>query len=228
MEKEYKSVSKLLDKTYGRMRSYSSGTRGRVIHEAYSKFYKKIFKTADRNKRLNYRIFSQRLTKAKADVLADIKMSPNFEIYYEDIKVLLNILHKEIRQVGKALAKENYYIIVPKEIEIKVFGGEASFEIETVGKIGGLKIPARVDCLIETNSEMFMVREFKSYERDNEDDPSNPESQHHRVFMQICLYAIIFEKDRYQKCEAIQLEYFPNNLISYEFTKELRKAAKNF
>jgi len=228
VEKNKKSVSNLLDKIFGKIELHYKGTRGRLFHEAYSKFYKKVFKTADRSNRLNYRIFSERLTKGKTDVLADIKMNPDYEIYYEDVKVLLNTLHNEIRQVGKALAKNNYNIVIPKEVEISLFGGEISFEIETVGKIGGLKIPARVDCLIENDSNTFVVRDFKSYELDNEVDPINPKSQHHRTFMQGCLYAIIFEKDRHQKCEAIQLAYFPNNIVSYEFTDELREAAKKF
>jgi len=228
MEKEHKSVTNLLDKAYGNINAFYSGKRGKIIHEAYSKYYKKIFKTADRRNRLNYRIFSERLTKAKADVLADIKMNPDFEIYYEDVKLLLNVLHKEIRQVGKTLAKENYNIIIPKQIEIELFGGETSFEVDTIGKIGGLQIPAQVDCLIETDSENFIVRDFKSYEREKEDDPMNPESQHHRAFMQVCLYAIIFEKVRYQRCRAIQLAYFPNKIVTYDLIDELRKTAKEF
>ncbi len=226
MEKENKSVSKLLDKAYGKI-DYR-GKRGRAIHEAYSKYYKKIFKTSDRRKKQNYRVFSERLTKAKSDLLTNVKMNPDYDIYYEDIKLLLNILHNEIRQVGKALAKENYNIIIPNDIEIKLFGGETSFEVEAVGKIGGLKIPARVDCIVEIDSDAFIVRDFKSYERDNDDDPINRESQHYRAFMQVCLYAIIFEKVRYQKCKVIQLAYFPNYIVSYDFTDELREAAKNF
>ena len=228
LEKEKKSVSKLLDKAYGDIKLFYKGKRGRVIHEAYSKYFKKIFKTADRSYKLNYRVFSERLTKAKTDVLTDIKVNLDYEIYYEDVKVLLNIIIKEIRQVGKALAKKNYNIIIPKEIEIKLFGGEASFEVEAVGKIGGLKIPTQLDCLIEIDSDRFIVRDFKSYERDNDDDPMNPESEHHRAFMQVCLYAIIFEKVRHQRCKTIQLAYFPNNIISYGFTEELRKIAKKF
>ncbi|MBA7673400.1 hypothetical protein ES703_81597 [subsurface metagenome] len=85
-----------------------------------------------------------------------------------------------------------------------------------------------MDCLIEKDSNTFIVRDFKSYEKDNEDSPINPQSQHHRTFMQGCLYAIIFEKGRHQKCEAIQLSYFPNNIISYDFTEELREAAIKF
>ncbi len=228
MEKEKKSVSKLLDKAYGGIKPFYGGKRGRVIHEAYSKYIKKIFKTADRSNKLNYRIFSERLTKTKSDVLAAIKMNSDYELYYEDVKVLLNVIHKEIRQVGKTLAKENYNIIIPKEIEIELFGGETSFEVEAIGKIGGLNIPAQVDCLIEIDQNSFIVRDFKSYERENDDDPINPASQHHRAFMQVCLYAIIFEKVRHQQCKAVQLVYFPNKIISYDFIDDLRKAAKKF
>ena len=228
MEKEHKSVSNLLDKAFGKIEPYYKGIRGRVIHEAYSKYYKKVFKTADRSNKLNYRVFSEKLTKTKVDVLADIKMNPDYEIYHEDAKILLNVLHKEIRQVGKQVSNENNGIVVPEEIEIKLFGGIASFEIDAVGKIGGLKIPAQVDCLIEIDSNNFIVRDFKSYERDIDDDPLNPKSQHHRAFMQVCLYAIVFEKELYQKCKAIQLAYFPNNIISYDFTEQLKEVAKKF
>ena len=228
MEKQYNSVSNLLDRVYENSKLNFNGKRGRVIHEAICKFYRTIFKTSVRGNRINYRIFSQRITKAKVDVLASIKMNQIYEIYYEDVKILLNTLHKEIRQVGKILAKENYNIVVPEEIEIKLFGGITSFEMDTTGKIGSLKIPARLDCLIEIDSSNFIAREFKSYERDNEDDPIKPDSQHHRAFMQVCLYAIIFEKVRHQKCTMLQLTYFPNNIISYDFTDELRKIAKKF
>ncbi len=228
MEKNKKSVSNLLDKGFGKMEPHYIGRRGIVIHEAYTKYYKKIFKTTDRNNRLNYRIFSERLTKAKSDVLADIKMNPSYEIYYEDVKVLLNVLHKEIRQVAKALSKENYGIIIPEDIEIEVFGGEVSFEIEVIGKIGGLKIPARLDCLIEIDSGNFIVRDFKSYELDKENDPMNPKSRYYRVFIQVCLYATIFEKVRHQRCKSIQLAYFPNKIVSYDFTEDLKKTVKKF
>ncbi|KKL08223.1 hypothetical protein LCGC14_2578020, partial [marine sediment metagenome] len=230
MEKEKKSVSSLLNKAYGTMRPIygGHGKRGRVLHDAYSKFYKKVFKTANRSVKTNYRVFSQRVTEAKLEVLSDIKKSPEYELYFEDGKVLLNYLQKEILQKGKTLAKENFNIVVPEEIEIELFGGIVSFELDTVGKIGGLNIPAQVDCLIEIDSNKFIVRDFKSYERDIEDDPKNLESQHHRAFMQVCLYAIIFEKTRHQKCEAIQLAYFPNKIILYDFTEDLREQAKKF
>ena len=226
LEKEKKSVSNLLNKKYGNI-NYS-GKRGRVIHEAYFKYYKRILKTSDRTKKLNWRVFSQRLTKAKVDGLADIQKNPDYEIFYEDVKVLLEKLEKKIRQIGKALAKKNYNIMMPEEVENKLFRGISSFEIKATGKIGGLKIPAQVDCLIEIDSDTFIVRDFKSYERDNQDDPMNSESQHHRAFMQVCLYAIIFEKVRYQKCRAIQLAYFPNKIVSYDFTDELRESARKF
>jgi len=228
LEIEKKSVSKLLDKAYGHKKLVYLGRRGIVIHEAYSKYFKKIFKTSDRRNKQNYRVFSEKLTKAKVDVLTNIKMNSDYEIYHEDIKVLLNTLHKDIRNIGKGQAKQNYNIIVPQEIEIELFGGEVSFEIETVGKIGGLQIPAQADCLIEIDRENFIVRDFKSYERDIEDDPMNPESQHYRAFMQVCLYAIIFEKARRQKCIDIELSYFPNKIVSYNFTGDLREKAKKF
>lgn len=226
MEKNYKSVSKLLDKGYGSI-NYS-GKRGRLVHEGISKFYKKVLKTADRNRKLNYRVFSQRVSKAKTDILADIRKSLDYGIYYEDVKVLLNALQSEILRVAKGFAKENYQIVIPREVEKGLFGGEASFEISVNGKVGGLRIPARVDCLIELDSDKIVIRDFKSYDYNNETDPFNPKSQDHRAFMQVCLYAIIFEKERHQKCETIELQYFPNRVISYELTEELKKTAKKF
>jgi len=226
VEKNYKSVSKLLDKGYGRI-NYS-GKRGRVVHEAISKFYKIILKTADRNRKLNYRVFSQRVTKAKSDILADIRKSPEYKIYYEDVKVLLNALQSDILRVAKGLAKDNYQIVITREIEKGLFGGETSFEISVNGKVGGLRIPARVDCLIELDSDKIVIRDYKSYDYNSETDPINSKSQDHRSFMQVCLYAIIFEKERHQKCETIQLQYFPNKIISYELTEDLKKAAEKF
>ena len=226
MEKNYKSVSKLLDKGYGSI-NYS-GKRGRIVHETISKFYIEVLKTADRNRKLNYIVFSQRVSKAIFDILADIRKSPNYEIYYEDVKVLLNALQRDTIRVAKGISKENYQIIIPREIEKGLFGGEASFEISVNGNVGGLRIPARADCLIELDSDKIVIRDFKSFDYNSEMNPINPESQDHRAFMQVCLYAIIFEKERQQECETIELQYFPNKIISYEFTEELRKIAKNF
>ena len=226
MEKNYKSVSKLLDKGYGSL-NYR-GKRGRLVHEVITKFYKKILKTADRNRKLNYRVLSQRVSKVKSDILTDIRKNQNYEIYYEDAKVLLNALQSDILRVAKGFAKDNYQIVIPREIEKGLFGGEVSFEISANGKVGGLRIPARVDCLIELESDRIIIRDFKSYDYNNKMDPINPDSQDHRAFMQVCLYAIIFERERHQKCETIQLQYFPNKIISYELTEELKKTAKKF
>lgn len=228
MEKSKKSVSKLLNKVYGNRLNNQGGKRGRVLHFARNNYLKRIFKTADKRNKMNYRVFSQRLTKEKVDILIDNKKYADYEIYQEDIKVLLNVLHQDIRQIAKTQGKSNYGIVIPEEIEIEFFGGEPSFEVEEVGKIGGLKINARVDCLIELDSEKFIVREFKSYELNNDDDPSNLDAKNHREFMQTCLYGTFFEKARHQKCEAVQLVYFPNKIVSYSFTDELRETAIKF
>ena len=228
MNQSKKSVSNLLDKAYGRLIYKQGGKHGRVLHQASTTYYKRIFKGGNNRNKMNYRVFSQNLTKAKIDILADIKKNPDYEIYHEDIKVLLNSLHQDIRRVAKMQSKNNYAIVIPKNIEIEFFGGEASFEVEEVGKIGGLKINARVDCLIEINSEKFIIREFKSYELNKEHEMSNINSKNHREFMQTCLYGIIFEKARHQKCGAIQLVYFPNKVVSYNFTDDLRETAMKF
>ncbi len=228
MEKSKRSVSKLLNKVYGKRLNNQGGKRGRVLHFTRNNYLKRIFKTADKRNKMNYRVFSQRLTKEKVDILLDNKKNADYEIYQEDIKVLLNALHQDIRQIAKRQCKSNYGIVIPEEIEIEFFGGEPSFEVEEVGKIGGLKINARVDCLIELDSEKFIIREFKSYKLNNDENPNNLDSKNHREFMQTCLYGTLFEKARHQNCLAVQLVYFPNNIVSYNFTDELRGTAIKF
>ena len=205
MNQSKKSVSELLDKAYGTVTYKQGGKRGRVLHQGSTTYYKRIFKGGNKRNKMNYRVFSQNLTKQKIDILIDIKRNPDYEIYHEDIKVLLNSIHQDIRRVAKMQSKKNYGNVIPKEIENEFFGGEASFEVEEVGKIGGLKISARVDCLIDLSSEKFIIREFKSYDSNKDDDLHKTNSKNHREFMQTCLYGIIFETARHQKCGAVQL-----------------------
>ena len=82
--------------------------------------------------------------------------------------------------------------------------------------------------MIELDSGEFIIREFKSYEIDDKFDPSNPDSKNYREFMQTCLYAKILENARHEKCEVIQLNFFPDKIISYPFSENLRKTAKEF
>ena len=171
MYKNKKSVSNLLDKGLGKRKLYNEGLRGRVMHEAWRGFYEDVFKISNRGSKVNYRVFSQRVTKVKTDILSNIKKNKDYELYHEDAKVLLSCLQKEILQVAKAQAKMNYQIVILDEVEKELFGGIVSFESETVGKIGGIRIVARVDCLIELDIDKFIVRDFKSYELDKGQEP---------------------------------------------------------
>lgn len=165
---------------------------------------------------------------ACGDILADTRINNDYKLYYEDLKVLLNVLKKEILRVGKMQSKNNNYIVIPKQIEKELFGGYVFFEYEGVGKIGGIKIKGIVDELIELDSSSFIIRDFKSYDYDEDINPLDSNSKLHRDFMQICVYGLIFEQDRYQRCESIQLVYFPNKVVEYEFTEELKEKARKF
>lgn len=228
MEKGYKTVSNLLDRGFGDLRDNQGKLRGRILHEVIRKFYTMTLKTADRRNKMNYRDYSQRIRKAKVDILSEIEMNEKSKIYRSDVQFLLDALENEIRLIGKPLAKDHYNIITPEEIEKALLGGEAYFEEVETEQIGGLSIRARHDCLIELDNENFIVRDFKSCERDLEEDPIKPDSKYHRHFMQVCLYAIIFEKARTQTCKAVQIQYFPKDIINYHFTEELRRMAEKF
>ncbi len=222
------TVSNLLNKKYGKIMLHNEGERGIVLHESRSQFLNQVFKTSDRSNKTNIRIFSQRVTKAVNDKLSNIRISDQYILYHEDAKILLNILKKEILHIAKQHSKQNYGIIIPREIETDFFGGEPSLEYKGEGRIGGIKVNGRIDNLIEINSNHFIAQDFKSYEYELNIDPLDSESKDHRNFMQLCLYAIIFEEARNQKCKSIQLVYFPNKVIKYEFTEELRKKAIEF
>ena len=165
-----------------------------------------------------------------ANILSNIRKNLEYNLYFEDVKILLNTLKREILQIAKNHSKQNNFIVIPREIEEKVFGGYLFLEYEGKGKIGGLTISGACDDLIEKDSGKFIIRDFKSFEYNdsNNDDPLKLDSKYHKQFMQICIYGIIFEQERNQLCESIDLIFFPNKAISYEFTEELRKKAIEF
>ncbi len=69
-EKSNKSVSNLLDKVFGPLRLYEGGKRGKVLHEAWTRFNAEIFKTNGYCNKINYRVFSQRITKVYNDIIS--------------------------------------------------------------------------------------------------------------------------------------------------------------
>ena len=226
--KYYKSVSKLLDRKFVTKSHTQKRRRGKIYHETFSRFNKKIFKTPDRSRKINYRVYSQRITKAYNDILLDFQRESGYELYYEDIKILLNSHRKKVIYTAKGQAKQNNYIIIPEEVERALFNGVVEFESEAVGKIGGFNIPARADIYIERDANNFVLRDFKSYILENGDDPSNPNSKLYKDFMQVCLYGIIFEQDRSKRCNAVELMYFPDKVLNYQFTDELRELTLKF
>ena len=108
MEKNRKSVSYLLDKAFGEKIQQGEGKRGNIMHEAYARFLKNIFKTASRYNKTSYIIFSQRLTKVKTDILADIRKNSDSELYHEDVKILLNAMLNSIRGVAKISFEQRF------------------------------------------------------------------------------------------------------------------------
>lgn len=86
VDKPYKTVSNLLDKKFGKTAHGSKNyheIRGNVIHNSIRMYYERIFKTSDRRSKLNYRNFSERITKAQVDILSEIKKNSKYTIYYE-------------------------------------------------------------------------------------------------------------------------------------------------
>ena len=227
-KKYKKSVSNLLNKSFTTPIFKNWEKKGNLLHEQLACFYTEIFKTSDRWQKKNYRKFSQRVTKVYNDILSNVRISKDYKLWYEDLKFLLNTHRKEILQIARPISKENYGIIITEEIEQKIFGGTPYFETDASGKIGGITIPARVDQLIELNESNFKIRDFNSSEYKEEIEPSKPDSPYYRKFMQICIYGIIYEQDRNQGCQLIQILFYPNHVVSYKFTSELRELALEF
>lgn len=179
---EKKSVSSLLDKAFGKLILFGGGERGKILHETNLKFLYDIFKTADRNRKINFRIFSQRITKIYNNILSELRKYNTENLYYEDVKLFLRAKQKEITKTAKILARENYYIIIPEQVELACFGGIIELEAEILGKINGILIPARADLKIETSELSFKIRDFKSCELNNDDNPRDPQSALYRHF----------------------------------------------
>ncbi|MBN1803421.1 MAG: DUF87 domain-containing protein [Candidatus Lokiarchaeota archaeon] len=218
----------MLDKGYGRRALKLGGVKGRVLHEAQARYYRQVFKRPERRSKLSQRVFSKWLTEEKVNVLADLEKSPDSALYHEDAKLLLEAALKAIRYASKRIAAKNGGVVVPEDVEREAFGGELWIEEGTTGKIGGIKISGRTDYLIELDLASFVVRDFKSFGKGDVADPTDPESPLHREFMQACLYAVLFEKSRRQACVAIQVQYFPCEIVSHEFTTELRQRAMKY
>ena len=100
-----KSVSNLIAKSYGSIYPYDGGKRGRVLHETWAKFYVNALKISTCRNKINYSVFSQHVTKVINDILSEIRKNADYELYYEDAKVLLKALQKELIFIAKAQAK---------------------------------------------------------------------------------------------------------------------------
>ncbi|MFX1570114.1 MAG: helicase HerA domain-containing protein [Promethearchaeota archaeon] len=222
-----KSVSRTLDKGYGKKIYSSIGTRrGNLLHHIKARFFKEVLKTGA-NARVSHTILNQRTREVRNKILAEVRNNKKLNMYYKDVNTLLKILYQQIVELAKNYAKENNWSVIPIELEKQLFGGIISFEQEEIGVIEGAKISARIDEMVLTDDERLIVREFKSYPFEGE-DPSNPESKYYRDLIQACIYGIILEENTGMQCQKVVLIYFPNKIIEYDFTDKLKVAAIDF
>ena len=200
--------------------------RGKVLHYARERWYRETLKTGSLIK-ISHTTLLQRARESKNKILDEIRKNEQLKVYTKDASTLLKQLYNALATIAKKHAKKHNWSIIPQEIEFEIFGGYVSFEQEESGMIDGIKIYARIDDLVEKQSENFIVREFKSYPLDGE-DPSNQESEYYKDFVQACLYAIILEENSGRKVDTVELVYYPNHILSYEFTNELKNQILEF
>ena len=227
ISKNHTSVSSTLDRGYGK-KIYSSirTRRGNLMHYIKKRFNKEVLKTGA-NTRLSHTILIQRAREVRNKILAEIRNNEKLRIYFKDANTLLKALYNQLAEVAKKYARAHNWSVVPIEIERELFGGIVSFEQEETGIIEGAKINTRIDEMVLTDDECLIVREFKSYPLDGE-DPSDPDSDYHRDFIQGFIYGIILEENTGLRCEKVVLIYFPNKVLEYDFTEACKAEALTF
>lgn len=220
-------MSKLLGKTSS-LKNYSikHNKRGKVLHNIRAHFLQEALKTGYRNK-ISYTIFCQRIREIYNKILAEIRSNNSINYFYRDANILLKALMKDITTKAKEIAKSNNWNLIPEKVETELFGGIISFEQEERIEIDGTIINARVDDFIELGSGKFIVREFKSYQLDGE-IPDISDSVYYKDFVQVCLYGYILQETRGQVCSFIELVYYPNKVLRYEFSETQKNLALEY
>ena len=228
------TVSKIIDKKF-KNKGFPKGTRtyvtrstrrGKVLHQVRECWFRETLKTGSRIQ-INHTILLQRAQESRNRISEEIRNNEQLKIYTRDVGTLLKHLYNTLASITKNYAKKHNWSIIPQEIELVMFGGYVSFEQKESGIIDGTKVYAHIDDLVEKESENLIVREFKSYSLDGE-DPSNHESNYHKDFVQACIYATILEENSGRKCDSIELVYYPNEILSYDFTNDLKNHALKF
>ncbi|MFW9880251.1 MAG: hypothetical protein ACFFG0_44830, partial [Candidatus Thorarchaeota archaeon] len=220
-------VSKMLGNSNGsKIYSLKRTRRGKILHNISKRFKMEVFKTGA-NIRVSHTIICQRAREARNKILAEVRTNEKLRVYYKDVNTLLKEIHQQITELTKKFAREHNWSVAPVEIERQLYDGIVSFEEQEIGVIEGATISARIDEMVLTDDECLIVREFKSYPLDGE-DPSDAESDYHRDFLQVCIYATILEENTGLTCKKIVLVYFPNKELEYNFKEEYKAEALTF
>lgn len=220
-------MSKIIGKT-SRLKNYAlkNNKRGKVLHNIRAHFLREALKTGYRNK-TSYTIFCQRVREINNKILSEIRNNNSINYLYRDANILLKTLMTVITTKAKIIAKSNNWNLTPEKVEKGIFGGIISFEQEERIEINGTVIYARVDDFVELGSGKFIVREFKSYQLDSE-IPDLSDSTYYKDFIQVCLYAYILQETRGQECSFIELVYYPNKVLRYEFSETQKNLALEY